>query len=78
MYHQKIEQIETALSEGNLAKADSIKRQLPYFTLTANYSACRLPHSLSSYNDLPVLDFDEMPAEDIPRLRLLAENDPAR
>lgn len=77
MYHQKIEQIETALSEGNLAKADSIKRQLPYFTLTANYSACRLPHSLSTYNDLPVLDFDEMPAEDIPRLRLLAENDPA-
>lgn len=77
MYHQKIEQIETALSEGNLAKADSIKRQLPYFTLTANYSACRLPHSLSAYNDLPVLDFDEMPADDIPRLRLLAENDSA-
>lgn len=77
MHHHKIEQIETALSEGNLAKADSIKRQLPYFTLTANYSACRLPHSLSAYNDLPVLDFDEMPAEDIPRLRLLAENDSA-
>ncbi|KAA3929456.1 virulence protein E, partial [Bacteroides ovatus] len=77
LHRRKIEQIEMALNEDNLTKADSIKRQLPFYTLTTNYSECRLPHSLSAYNDLPVLDFDEMRQEDIPRLRRLAEEDPA-
>ena len=46
LHRRKIEQIEMALNEDNLTKADSIKRQLPFYTLTTNYSECRLPHSI--------------------------------
>lgn len=75
VYRRQITDIEKALKEGDLLKADRIKRQLPYFTLTTNYAHCRLPHSLCAYNDLLLLDFDEMASEDLPRLRQLAEAD---
>lgn len=77
LYRKKIQEIEAAIQEGDFTKADYLKRQLPYYTITANYDKCRLPYSLSAYNDLPVLDFDDMSFDDIPRLRRLAEEDPA-
>lgn len=76
-FRAKIWEIEQAIKEGNEHRANNIKRQLPYFTLTANYSECRQAHSLVAYNDLLVLDFDEMTARDIPKLRTLAQNDNA-
>lgn len=75
LFRQKVEEIERALAEEDFAKAERIKRQLTYFTLTANYAQCRLPHSLTAYNDAQILDFDKMQREDIPRLRKLAEAD---
>lgn len=77
LYLRKVEEIEAAIKMGDLTKADRLKRQLPFFTVTANYAECRQPHSLLTYNDLQILDFDDMKAEDIPRLRRLAEDDPA-
>lgn len=75
-YANKIQDIEKAMQAGDLAKADHIKRQLPFYTLTANYQMCRQAYSLKLYNDLPVLDFDDMQPEDLPRMRQLIHDDP--
>lgn len=72
----KVKDIERAIEAGDLLKAERIKRQLPFFTLMANYAECRLPHSLTRYNDLILLDFDNMPPTDIPYLRQLTQSDP--
>lgn len=75
-YANKIQDIEKAMQAGDIAKADRIKRQLPFYTLTANYQMCRQAYSLKLYNDLPVLDFDDMQPEDLPRMRQLIHDDP--
>ncbi len=76
LHRNSIEEIEKADAEGNILKAERIKKQLPYYTLTANYAECRLPCSLLRYNDLILLDFDKMLREKIPSLRHLCEEDP--
>lgn len=76
-FHRNIEEIRKAMEEGNTAKADRIKRQLPYFTLTGVYAERRQPYSLTAYQNVRLLDFDDMPREELGRLRKLAEADPA-
>lgn len=76
-YRRPVEAIEQAMEEGNEQRAERVKRQLPYFTLTAVYAERRLPYSLTVYQDARILDFDEMPREDIERLRRIAEADEA-
>lgn len=76
LYRKRIEEIETALANGDFNRAECIKSKLPYFTLTATYRNERLAYSLIAYNDLLILDFDEMQADDIPRLRRMANEDP--
>ena len=44
-YREPITRIREALAQGDSDKADRIKRQLPYFTITANYLERRLPYS---------------------------------
>lgn len=76
-YREPITRIREALAQGDSDKADRIKRQLPYFTITANYLERRLPYSLLAYNDILPLDFDDMPPEELPRMRRAINDDPA-
>ena len=50
-YANLIEKIGRLVSEGKTKEAENVKRQLDYFTVTANYHECRLAHSIAAYND---------------------------
>mgnify|MGYP007106910338 CR=1 FL=1 len=45
-YFHTVRKAEQQLRLGDLSKANAIKKQLPFFTLTGNYSALRQPYSL--------------------------------
>ncbi len=51
-YAALIEKIGRLISEGKTKEAENVKRQLDYFTVTANYHECRLAHSIAAYNDI--------------------------
>lgn len=54
-----------------------MKRQLDYFTVTANYHECRLAHSIAAYNDTSTIDIDKLREEELERIRALIEADEA-
>lgn len=76
-FREKILEIRKAEQDGDYMKADHIKKQLAYFTFTANYFEERLPYSLVRYLDAITLDFDEMESAKIPVYRQLVNKDPA-
>ena len=55
-YAVLIEKIGRLISEGKTKEAENVKRQLDYFTVTANYHECRLAHSIAAYNDIITID----------------------
>ena len=62
------------MDAGETVKADHMKKQLPYCTITATYAKERLAYSLDKYQDIITLDFDDMPAEKIPEFRQLVND----
>lgn len=76
MYFPLVHKIEEQVLLGDIAKADRIKRQLPFFTLTANYGELRRPHSLMHYNDVITVDVDHVPEERLESVRHVLESDP--
>ncbi len=62
--------------QGETVKADHMKKQLPYCTITATYAKERLAYSLDKYQDIITLDCDDMPAEKIPEFRQLVNDCP--
>ncbi|WP_455592883.1 BT4734/BF3469 family protein, partial [Bacteroides sp.] len=71
-----IQKIERLMAEGNTEKANKVKGQLPYRTLTGNYRERRLPHSLLRYNPVITLDIDDLTPAQVGPLRQLIKNDP--
>ena len=64
------------MDAGETVKADHMKKQLPYCTITATYAKERLAYSLDKYQDIITLDCDDMPAEKIPEFRQLVNDCP--
>ena len=58
-YFHTVRKVEQQLRLGDLSKANAIKKQLPFFTLTGNYSALRQPYSLLRYNPVITVDVDD-------------------
>ena len=77
LFRDKILALRQAEEEGDHAKADHMKKQLSYYTFTANYLEERLPYSMQRYLDIMTLDFDEMEFDKIPYYRKLVNDDPA-
>ena len=69
VYRDKIRRLRETMETGDTAKADRMKKQLPYYTVTATYAMERLAYSLVTYQDIIILDCDDMPAEKIPGYR---------
>lgn len=63
IYRDRVRRIREALTSGDTGKADRMKKQLPYRTVTATYSNERLAYSLETYQDIITLDFDDMEVE---------------
>lgn len=76
-YAALIEKIGRLISEGKTKEAENVKRQLDYFTVTANYHECRLAHSIAAYNDIITIDLDHLPEKELDRIRALIETDEA-
>jgi len=57
--------IRSFLLQGNLEKADQIKRQLPAFTPSATFKGGRKPEYLAAYSGFVHLDFDKLSAEQL-------------
>lgn len=76
-YANLIEKIGRLVSEGKTKEAENVKRQLDYFTVTANYHECRLAHSIAAYNDTSTIDIDKLREEELERIRALIEADEA-
>lgn len=71
-----IHKIEQLVQEGDIEKADRVKKQLPFLTLTANYQQKRLPYSILRYNPVITIDIDKLKEEQIAPIRTQIENDP--
>lgn len=76
VYRDKIRRLRETMETGDTAKADRMKKQLPYYTVTATYAMERLAYSLITYQDIIILDCDDMPAEKIPGYRQLVNDCP--
>lgn len=76
VYRDKIRRLRKTMETGDTAKADRMKKQLPYYTVTATYAMERLAYSLVTYQDIIILDCDDMPAEKIPGYRQLVNDCP--
>ena len=66
VYRDRIRRLREAMDAGDTVKADHMKKQLPYCTITATYAKERLAYSLDKYQDIITLDCDDMPAEKDP------------
>lgn len=76
VYRDRIRRLREAMEEGDTVKADRMKKQLPYHTITATYIKERLACSLDTYQDIITLDCDDMPAEKLPEFRRLVNDCP--
>ena len=76
VYRDRIRRLREAMDAGETVKADHMKKQLPYYTVTATYAMERLAYSLVTYQDIIILDCDDMPAEKIPGYRQLVNDCP--
>lgn len=61
---------------GNTPAADELKKKLPFVTATATYAKERLAWSITNYNPVITIDIDKLSDEQVPRIRILIENDP--
>ena len=75
-YCDRIRRLREAVAAGDTVKADRMKKQLPYHTITATYLKERLAYSLDTYQDIITLDCDDMPAEKLPEYRRLVNECP--
>ena len=76
-YERHVEKIAWLISAGKTEEANNVKRQLPFFTATANYTPRRLPEHIVGYNDLITIDIDGLTDKQVVELRPLIERDPA-
>ena len=76
-YEHLIHKIGWLVQAGKLKEAGNVKRQLPFFTITAHYRESRLPESIAGYNDLITIDIDGLSDEQVVALRPIIEQDDA-
>ncbi|NDV83254.1 VapE domain-containing protein [Bacteroides sp. 51] len=76
-YEHLIQKIGWLVQAGKTKEAGNVKRQLPFFTITAHYQKNRLPESIAGYNDLITIDIDGLTDEQVATLRPIIEQDAA-
>ena len=65
----QIDRINYLSSIGEKEKAANSKKQLPFYTLTANYHERRLAPNIIRYNDVITIDLDYVPREMMSRVK---------
>ncbi|WP_321480224.1 VapE domain-containing protein [uncultured Bacteroides sp.] len=75
-YVKLIDKITLLVNSGDTDRANAVKKQLPFITITANYKEKRLPESILRYNDVQTVDIDNLTDEQVLTLRPIIEADP--
>lgn len=75
-FRDRILRLRDAVESGETDKAERMKKQLSFLTITTTYIEQRLAYSIAAYQDIITLDCDEMPAEDLPLFRQLTNDCP--
>ena len=68
--------IRLLVSQGKTEEANNVKKQLPFYTVTAGYSEKRQAYSITRYTHVILLDIDAQPAEKLQDLRQQINKDP--
>lgn len=76
IYRERVHRLRDAMEAGEPERADRMKKQLPYCTLTTTYTKERLAYSIDRYQDIITLDCDDMPTEKLPEFRRLVNECP--
>lgn len=75
-FRDRVLRLRDATETGETEKAERMKKQLPFHTITSVYTDERLAYSMAAYQDIITLDCDEMPVEDLPMFRQLTNECP--
>lgn len=68
-YAPLIQQIAALVAQGRIEEANTLKKRLPFHTVTANYREKRLAYSIVRYNLLVTLDADDIAESRIEEIR---------
>ena len=60
-------QIRLLVSQGKMEEANNVKKQLPFYTVTAGYREKRQAYSITRYTHIILLDIDDQPEEKVGR-----------
>lgn len=64
-FKEPVEKIRTLLADKNDREAESLKRGLPAFTPAGVFSNCRKAECLDVYSQVIILDFDDIPLDEV-------------
>ena len=68
--------IRLLVSQGKMEEANNVKKQLPFYTVTAGYREKRQAYSITRYTHIILLDIDDQPEEKLEGLREKINGDP--
>ena len=60
VHAQNVFKVRMLVSQGKTEEANNVKRQLPFYTVTATYREKRLAYSMTGYNHVILLDIDDL------------------
>ena len=69
VHAQNVFKVRMLVSQGKTEAANNVKRQLPFYTVTATYREKRLAYSMTGYNHVILLDIDDLPEDRLDNLR---------
>lgn len=76
MHAKLIFKIRMLVSQGKTEEANNVKKQLPFYTVTAKYREKRQAYSMTGYTRVTLLDIDDQPEEKLEELRKKINEDP--
>ena len=76
VHAQSVCKVRMLAAQGRTEEANNVKRQLPFYTVTATYREKRLAYSMTGYNHVILLDIDDLPEDRLDGLRKGINGDP--
>ena len=76
VHAQNVFKVRMLVSQGKTEEANNVKRQLPFYTVTATYREKRLAYSMTGYNHVILLDIDDLPEDRLDNVRKKINGDP--
>lgn len=76
MHAKLVFKIRMLVSQGRTEEANNVKKQLPFYTVTAGYREKRQAYGITKYTHVIVLDIDDQPEEKLEELRKKINEEP--